>query len=456
MDEPIYRQPTPFRPVAQPGGGQIAVLSQPVGNGASLAAALMRGTGGGARSIGHGIGQAASKIAAAGIAKREKEETAKRNEALARLLTDPNATPEQVAAGFAAAGDYSIAKDAYNRRVNPPKRETVKDATGRLRYLDDGSYVFSDVEAPTEKPVTVSPGAALINPKTGEVIYQSNKSDAKLTTLKSPDGKSERTLRITDENLDKLTSAGWTEVKAPTTKIDIGNDNFPTPPSGYDYLRNEDGSPKIVDGQPTLAPIRGGPASDKAKAAEEQATVKGEQKAASTGIISQDIGRIKKLVKDNPAFTTGWGALISPIPGTAAHNVSKLLDTVKSNIGFDKLQSMRDASPTGGALGQVSEFENRLLQAVFGSLEQSQSMEQLLFNLDRLDFVTNAFVNGVKDGDTYRPIQPGDMEAFAAKYNEENGLATPDQQDAAPLPRAVNPTTGETLELRDGQWVPVE
>ena len=61
-----------------------------------------------------------------------------------------------------------------------------------------------------------------------------------------------------------------------------------------------------------------------------------------------------------------------------------LLDTVEANIGFDKLQQMRAASPTGGALGQVSERENKLLQATYGSLSQSQSEEQFKRNLRRL------------------------------------------------------------------------
>ena len=42
---------------------------------------------------------------------------------------------------------------------------------------------------------------------------------------------------------------------------------------------------------------------------------------------------------------------------------------------------MRDASPTGGALGQVSERELGFLQSVFGSLDQSQSAEELAYNI---------------------------------------------------------------------------
>ena len=55
---------------------------------------------------------------------------------------------------------------------------------------------------------------------------------------------------------------------------------------------------------------------------------------------------------------------------------------------------MREASPTGGALGQVSTFELQNLMAVFGSLEQSQSNEELQYNLRRLQQVYNDIVHG--------------------------------------------------------------
>jgi len=84
-------------------------------------------------------------------------------------------------------------------------------------------------------------------------------------------------------------------------------------------------------------------------------------------------------------FTTGLiGAGMKKIPGTDAYDLFNTLDTIRANIGFDKLQQLRDESPTGGALGQVSERENTLLQAVWGALEQSQSKAQFLSNLERV------------------------------------------------------------------------
>jgi hypothetical protein len=80
--------------------------------------------------------------------------------------------------------------------------------------------------------------------------------------------------------------------------------------------------------------------------------------------------------------TTGFtGNFLSTIPGTPAHEVSQAINTIEAAIGFDRLQAMRDASPTGGALGQVSEMELRLLSQSLGSLRQSQGRDQFMENL---------------------------------------------------------------------------
>jgi hypothetical protein len=84
-------------------------------------------------------------------------------------------------------------------------------------------------------------------------------------------------------------------------------------------------------------------------------------------------------------WTSGFvGNAGSFIAGTPAHDLSKTLVTIKANLGFDSLQQMRDNSPTGGALGQVTEKELELLQSAWISVEQSQSEGQLRSNLNKL------------------------------------------------------------------------
>lgn len=91
---------------------------------------------------------------------------------------------------------------------------------------------------------------------------------------------------------------------------------------------------------------------------------------------------------DGALSEVGWntsgvtGAVLSKIPGTDAYDLKQTVLTVKANIGFDRLQAMREASPTGGALGQVAIQELNALQASVASLDTAQSPDQLARNLE--------------------------------------------------------------------------
>jgi hypothetical protein len=95
------------------------------------------------------------------------------------------------------------------------------------------------------------------------------------------------------------------------------------------------------------------------------------------------INTIDKIIPKVSDSTAGFGGtVLSKLPGTQAKDLQRQIDTVVANLGFKELQEMRNNSPTGGALGQVSERENELLQAVVASLKQDQSPEQLVQNLE--------------------------------------------------------------------------
>ena len=104
------------------------------------------------------------------------------------------------------------------------------------------------------------------------------------------------------------------------------------------------------------------------------------------------LGSIDTALKQGNAWTTGFiGNIGSHIAGTPAHDLSKTLIAIQSNLGFETLQQMRDNSPTGGALGQVTERELELLQSTWGSLAQSQSPGQFRENLLKLKNIKQRF-----------------------------------------------------------------
>lgn len=97
-------------------------------------------------------------------------------------------------------------------------------------------------------------------------------------------------------------------------------------------------------------------------------------------LVTDNIDKALATISKPGSLATGYGQVFSRLPDTDARQLNNYLDTIKANVGFDKLQQMRENSPTGGALGQVSDTENRLLQAVNGALDPLQG-DQLAENL---------------------------------------------------------------------------
>ncbi len=244
-----------------------------------------------------------------------------------------------------------------------PARETAKDVAGMLRYQDTGERVFPGVEKPRE------------------------------SKLLTPEEEAQRL---------RMAAAGRPSIQVNTGDTGV---NYGDPPKDMAWARNPDGSvlTRQVDlpggGQarsPVAVPIAGGPVEAERAEVAAAAGERAKQEEQSRDIVVQDIDRILSMTGEEEGLpVTGIaGATLSQVPGTRQRDVAALLDTVRSNVGFDKLQQMRNASPTGGALGQVSERENVLLQSTLGSLEQSQSTEQFERNLRRLRDVYLDVVHG--------------------------------------------------------------
>lgn len=94
---------------------------------------------------------------------------------------------------------------------------------------------------------------------------------------------------------------------------------------------------------------------------------------------------INELLPQVSGDTTGWGAFFKgKLPGSDARSFAAQLDTLKGNIGFGALTAMREASKTGGALGQVSDREIKLLTSTLGALDQMQTAAQFTTQLNKI------------------------------------------------------------------------
>lgn len=122
------------------------------------------------------------------------------------------------------------------------------------------------------------------------------------------------------------------------------------------------------------------------------------EQAANMAIGAADrvINEVREAKKKVSGFTAGAGSYLSVVPLTEAKDLSKRLTTIKANLGFDRLQQMRDASPTGGALGQVAVQELVALQSTIASLDQDQSPQQLKDALDKIELHYSNWRNTIR------------------------------------------------------------
>ena len=115
-----------------------------------------------------------------------------------------------------------------------------------------------------------------------------------------------------------------------------------------------------------------------------------------------------------------FGNLLKSVPNTPAHSVMLNIETIEAAVAFDRLQAMRNASKTGGALGQVSNIELRLLSSSLGNLKQSNNKEEFQRNLDQVKKVYNEIVHGKDYQDPSDVINPTNNND--ALYNEADAI----------------------------------
>lgn len=84
---------------------------------------------------------------------------------------------------------------------------------------------------------------------------------------------------------------------------------------------------------------------------------------------------------DLKGVTGAWQGVRKTFSPQKWADINAKLSKLKANTAFNKLQDMRNNSPTGGALGSVAVEELRLLGNSRAPLDQEQSAEQIMHSL---------------------------------------------------------------------------
>lgn len=163
--------------------------------------------------------------------------------------------------------------------------------------------------------------------------------------------------------------AQWQKDNKAGTTVNI--DNTPKPPPGF--IRKT-----APNGDTYLVREKGGPAEEEMRQIRAKATAS--MNGAMTG-FQRLHDTITKLENGNVKGITGIQSVIPNWPGGSAANAKAYVTQLMAQSGFKELSDMRAASPTGGALGSITERELSLLQNTAMALDQSQSEEQFRANL---------------------------------------------------------------------------
>lgn len=201
-------------------------------------------------------------------------------------------------------------------------------------------------------------------------------------------------------------------------------------PAGYRFTPSGD-----------LEPIPGGPASpgltpkdiQKREAAFPQATqsVKGFQTKSE-----QFIAELERL-RDDPGLDQITGPIYGRTPSVsrAGSRAQALYDKIFAKGGFQALQDMREASKTGGALGNVSNEEGRRLEkSIVGGLDRTQNIADVQQGIN--DLIAEIRVSQERVKEAYDTTY---------EYRAQRGAGGAGQP---PAPAAAG---GNTVTLPDGR-----
>lgn len=164
------------------------------------------------------------------------------------------------------------------------------------------------------------------------------------------------------------------------------------------------------------------------------------------GTIDSAIASIENQTALSPV-TGQAGVVARIIGGPAVTALDGYIDTIKANLGFDQLQAMRAASPTGGALGQVAVQELNALQATVASLDPLAGEDVILANLEKIKNHYNEWIRNARDANQQAEAI---MRSNPMSPSEGAIAAPPADATAAPAPPDADSESDADLMLRYG------
>lgn len=163
---------------------------------------------------------------------------------------------------------------------------------------------------------------------------------------------------------------------APVTPVTIAD---PSDPTGMGTI--------VVDGR-TQQVIGKGPKLTQAGGADQKLALQKPQATLRVNSMTQNFDRLDTALQelnDDPGLSHITGSIAGRTPNllNSATGAQAKLNSVKSQIFQESLQAMREASKTGGAVGNVSDREGDKLERTLSALDQAQGTKDFQVQLKK-------------------------------------------------------------------------
>lgn len=314
------------------------------------------------------------------------------------------------------AGLDQLISNFQSQTKDSPYLQKVGQIFGDVKIEGDGATVTSKGFSLSADNPLVQAGVAnegekydiqyKIDPNTGKMKLISaaqSKEDYRVLTAQE-----KKSIGLDSTKAFQIGSDGKiTQVGGGGVNVNIGESGKLGPvPAGYVAKTDPE------TGQYYLEKVKGGTA-DLADQQQAKSTL---QKSET---VVDNLNQLEDLIKSQ--------SLLSPITGVVSEKVPKVLaqkrtdaeaklKTVLSNIGFGELSQMRKESPTGGAVGQVSDKEQELFQAIKGNLKLDQSEGQILDTIRR---IRNVYIKAANYSDAEKYGLSSSLKNELLQYDNE-------------------------------------
>jgi len=175
------------------------------------------------------------------------------------------------------------------------------------------------------------------------------------------------------------------------TTVNVGGEGeVGTIPPGYELFQDP------ATGARSMRPIPGGPVAAEVAGAAVAAGVAEGRRDTSTNVIVSAAAAAREAANAR-VLGGALGGLAAMNPSSNNAELYRQVDVLKSNATVGNLQAMRDASPTGGAMGALSDREGAMLADQAGALDPASP--NFLRDLDAYERTLLRTVHGPEAGE---------------------------------------------------------